>query len=162
MTLDVFHIEPQVAMPHNVDRVVGVTDPQVKDVRVHQVYLGTCTNGRIDDFRIAASILKGNRIKRGTRLIATPASRTVYMEGLHEGIWEVIVAAGGLVNSPGCGACPGVQTGILASGENCLATMNRNFKGRMGNPEASIYLASPATCAVSALTGVISDPREVI
>jgi len=162
LKVDCSTLEPQVALPHNVDLAVGVTDKKVKDVRVHQVYLGTCTNGRIEDFRIAAGILKGNRLARGTRLVATPASRQVYLQGLKEGVWTSIIEAGGLVNSPGCGACPGVQTGILGSGENCLSTMNRNFKGRMGNPEAFIYLASPATCAASALTGVITDPREVL
>jgi 3-isopropylmalate/(R)-2-methylmalate dehydratase large subunit len=162
LKVDASALEPQVALPHNVDLSVGVTDPKLRDVRVHQVYLGTCTNGRIEDFRIAAAVLKGNKIAKGTRLIATPASRQVYLEGLKEGVWEAIIKAGGLVNSPGCGACPGVQTGILGTGENCLSTMNRNFKGRMGNPEASIYLASPATCAASALTGIVTDPREVI
>jgi len=162
MKVDASSLEPQVALPHNVDLSVGVTDAKLKNVRVHQVYLGTCTNGRIEDFRIAASVLKGQKVAKGTRLVATPASRSVYLEGLKEGVWETIITAGGLVNSPGCGACPGVQTGILGSGENCLSTMNRNFKGRMGNPEASIYLASPATCAASALTGIVTDPREVI
>jgi 3-isopropylmalate/(R)-2-methylmalate dehydratase large subunit len=162
MNVDASSLEPQIAMPHNVDLVVGVTDPKVRSIRIHQIYLGTCTNGRIEDFRVAASILKGNRIAKGTRLVATPASRQVYLQGMKEGLWTTLVEAGGLVNSPGCGACPGVQTGILGSGENCLSTMNRNFKGRMGNPEAFIYLASPATCAASALSGVISDPREVL
>jgi 3-isopropylmalate/(R)-2-methylmalate dehydratase large subunit len=162
LKVDASSLEPQVALPHNVDLSVGVTDAKLRDVRVHQVYLGTCTNGRIEDFRIAADMLRGNKIAKGTRLVATPASRQVYLEGLKEGVWEAIITAGGLVNSPGCGACPGVQTGILGTGENCLSTMNRNFKGRMGNPEASIYLASPATCAASALTGIVTDPREVI
>ncbi|HUU46542.1 MAG TPA: 3-isopropylmalate dehydratase large subunit [Acidobacteriota bacterium] len=162
MTVDVGTLEPQVAMPHNVDRVVGISDPQVKGLRVHQVYIGTCTNGRIEDFREAAAILDGQKVAKGTRLIAMPGSRTVYMQGLEEGLWQTIVAAGGLINAPGCGACAGVQTGILGSGENCISTMNRNFKGRMGNPEAFIYLASPATCAASAIAGVITDPREVM
>jgi 3-isopropylmalate/(R)-2-methylmalate dehydratase large subunit len=161
MKVDASALEPQVALPHNVDLAVGISDKKVRDVKVHQVYLGTCTNGRIEDFRIAAGVLKGHKVAKGTRLVATPASRQVYLQGLSEGIWQTIIEAGGLVNSPGCGACPGVQTGILGSGENCLSTMNRNFRGRMGNPEAFIYLASPATCAASALTGVISDPREV-
>ncbi len=161
MTVDASALEPQIAMPHNVDRVVGVNDKQVKDTKIHQIYMGTCTNGRIEDFRVAAEILKGSKVAKGTRLVVTPASRQVYLRGMKEDIWTTIVEAGGLVNSPGCGACPGVQTGILGNGENCLSTMNRNFKGRMGNPEAFIYLASPATCAASALTGVITDPREV-
>ncbi|MBI5868520.1 MAG: 3-isopropylmalate dehydratase large subunit [candidate division Zixibacteria bacterium] len=162
MKVDASALEPQIALPHNVDLVVGVTDPKVRNVRIHQIYLGTCTNGRIEDFRVAAGVLKGNKIAKGTRLVATPASRQVYLQGMKEGLWTAIVEAGGLVNSPGCGACPGVQTGILGSGENCLSTMNRNFKGRMGNPEAFIYLGSPATCAASALAGVITDPREVV
>ena len=162
MTVDVGTLEPQIALPHNVDLVVGVNDKKARGVKVHQIYLGTCTNGRVEDFRIAAGILKGHRIAKGTRLVATPASRQVYLEGLKEGLWTSIIEAGGLVNSPGCGACPGVQTGILGNGENCLSTMNRNFRGRMGNPEAFIYLASPACCAASALTGVITDPREVL
>ncbi|MBI3871754.1 MAG: 3-isopropylmalate dehydratase large subunit [candidate division Zixibacteria bacterium] len=162
MTVDAATLEPQIALPHTVDRVVGVTDKLARGIKVHQIYLGTCTNGRIEDFRIISNILKGHKIAKGTRLVATPASRRVYLEGLKEGVWTSIIEAGGLVNSPGCGACPGIQTGILGSGENCLSTMNRNFKGRMGNPEAFIYLASPATCAASALTGVITDPREVL
>ncbi|MGE5692700.1 MAG: aconitase family protein, partial [Candidatus Zixiibacteriota bacterium] len=109
-----------------------------------------------------AKILKGKRINSNTRLVATPASRDVYLKGAKEGLWQIFVEAGGLVNSPGCGACPGVHTGILGDGENCLSTMNRNFKGRMGNPKAFIYLASPAVCAASALTGKITDPRNAV
>ena len=158
--IDVSTLDPQIACPHNVDNVKSVGD--VGTVPVHQVYLGTCTNGRLEDFREATAILKGHQIARGVRLVATPASRDVYLRGAAEGLWEIITAAGGLVNSPGCGACPGVQTGILADGENCLSTLNRNFKGRMGNPNANIYLASPATCAAGALAGEIVDPRKVM
>jgi len=158
--IDVSTLDPQIACPHNVDNVKSVGD--VGTVPIHQVYLGTCTNGRLEDFREATAILKGHQIARGVRLVATPASRDVYLRGAAEGLWEIITAAGGLVNSPGCGACPGVQTGILADGDNCLSTLNRNFKGRMGNPNANIYLASPATCAAGALAGEIVDPRKVM
>ena len=158
--IDVSNLEPQIACPHNVDNVKPVSD--IGTVPVHQVYLGTCTNGRLEDFREAAAILKDHRIAKGVRLVATPASREVYLSCAREGIWDIIVEAGGLVNSPGCGACPGIQTGILGDDENCLSTLNRNFKGRMGNPKANIYLASPATCAAGALAGEIVDVRKVI
>lgn len=158
--IDVSRLEPQIACPHNVDNVKPVSE--VGYVQVHQVYLGTCTNGRLEDFREAARVLKGHKVARGVRLVATPASRDVYLRGAREGLWDIIVEAGGLVNSPGCGACPGVQTGILADDENCLSTLNRNFKGRMGNPKANIYLASPATCAAGALAGEIVDVRKVV
>jgi 3-isopropylmalate/(R)-2-methylmalate dehydratase large subunit len=158
--IDISDLEPQIACPHNVDNVKPVSE--VGTVPVHQVYLGTCTNGRLEDFREAANILRGGTIARGVRLVATPASKDVYLRGAEEGIWNVIVEAGGVVNSPGCGACPGVQTGILADDENCLSTLNRNFKGRMGNPKANIYLASPATCAAGALAGEIVDVRKVV
>jgi len=158
--IDVSALEPQIACPHNVDNVKPVS--AVGTVPVHQVYLGTCTNGRLEDFREAAGILKGHKIAPGVRLVATPASREVYLRGSKEGIWDTIIEAGGLVNSPGCGACPGVQTGILGDEENCLSTLNRNFKGRMGNPKANIYLASPATCAAGALAGEIVDVRKVL
>jgi 3-isopropylmalate/(R)-2-methylmalate dehydratase large subunit len=161
LEVDCSKLEPQIALPHNVDNVRPISAPELKDVKVHQVYMGTCTNGRIEDFRVAAKILKGKRVNPNTRLVATPASRDVYLKGAKEGLWQIFVEAGGLVNSPGCGACPGVHTGILGDGENCLSTMNRNFKGRMGNPKAFIYLASPAVCAASALTGKITDPRNV-
>ena len=158
--IDVTNLEPQIACPHNVDNVKPVS--QIGTVPVHQVYLGTCTNGRVEDFREAADVLRGNKIASGVRLVATPASKEVYLKGAQEGLWDVIIRAGGLVNSPGCGACPGVHTGILADDENCLATLNRNFKGRMGNPKANIYLASPATCAAGALAGEIVDVRKAV
>lgn len=161
-TVDVTDLEPQIALPHSVDAVVPVGSDKCKNIPINQVYLGTCTNGRIEDFRVAAYILKSNRIKSGTRLVCTPASRDVYLKGLKEGLWEIFIEAGGLVNSPGCGACPGVHTGILGDGENCISTMNRNFRGRMGNPDAFIYLASPATCAASAIEGKIADPRRYL
>lgn len=158
--IEVSGLEPQIACPHNVDNVKPVSE--VGFVKVHQVYLGTCTNGRLEDFREAAAVLKGHHVAKGVRLVATPASKDVYLKAAREGIWEIILEAGGLVNSPGCGACPGVQTGILGDDENCLSTLNRNFKGRMGNPKANIYLASPATCAAGALAGEIVDVRNMV
>ncbi|MEK6576888.1 MAG: aconitase family protein, partial [Nitrospirota bacterium] len=129
---------------------------------IDQVYIGTCTNGRFEDLKVAADILKGRHVKEGTRLVITPGSKDIYQKAMRAGLLDIFVEAGGAVNSPGCGACPGAQTGILGDGERCLSTMNRNFKGRMGNPNSFIYLASPAVCAISAITGKITDPRRFI
>jgi 3-isopropylmalate/(R)-2-methylmalate dehydratase large subunit len=122
--------------------------------------MGTSTNGRLEDFQIAARILEGKKVAAGTRLLVTPGSRKVLMEGYSDGTFQTLVEAGAVVTGPGCGACVGVHEGILADGEVCLSTQNRNFKGRMGNPEAFLYLASPATAAATAVAGKISDPRE--
>ncbi len=155
--IDVSRLEPQVACPHTVDNTKSVT--ALKGTKVHQVFIGTCTNGRIEDLKIAADILKGKKIARGVRFIVVPASRAVFLDAIRLGLLEVFVKAGGIVLGPGCGPCVGVHEGILGDGEVCLSTANRNFKGRMGNPEGMIYLSSPATAACSALTGTISDPR---
>ena len=157
---DVSTLEPTVACPHFVDntRPIGEVEP----VKADQVFLGTSTNGRLEDFQIAAGILKGRTVSPGTRLIATPGSRRVYMEAMECGILHTIIEAGGVVTGPGCGACVGVHEGVLADGEVCISTQNRNFKGRMGNPNAFLYLASPATAAATAVTGKLTDPREFL
>lgn len=160
--IDVGQVEPMVALPHEVDNVVPVDHPEAKGVRIHQVYIGTCTNGRIEDFRIVRDILRGNQVSKRTRLVCTPASRETLMLMVKEGIYETLLGAGALINSPGCGACPGVHEGILGDGERCLSTQNRNFRGRMGNPDSFVYLSSPATAAATAITGEITDPREVL
>lgn len=158
---DVGPLEPMVARPPQEDNVVPVTDPSVKGLRIHQVYLGSCTNARYEDIRVFCDYMRGEAVAKGTRLIVTPASKESYVRAMKEGLFGVLLDAGATINSPGCGACPGVHLGIPGDGENVLSTTNRNYVGRMGNPLAFTYLASPATAAATALYGVITDPREV-
>jgi 3-isopropylmalate/(R)-2-methylmalate dehydratase large subunit len=157
--LDAREIEPMVAFPHTVDNVRTVGD--ARSIKVDQVFIGTCTNGRLEDLRTAAKILEGKERHPDTRLIVCPASKDVFLKATEEGLTEILIKAGAAIMAPGCGACVGVHEGILGDGETCLSTANRNFKGRMGNPKGSIYLSSPATAAYSALKGEISDPREL-
>jgi 3-isopropylmalate/(R)-2-methylmalate dehydratase large subunit len=152
-------VGPVLAAPHTVDNVHPAAD--LAGVRVDQVLIGTCTNGRLEDLRAAAELLRGRCRAAHTRLVVTPASRDVYRAALAEGLLEVFLEAGGLVTNPGCGACVGVHEGILAAGEVCVSTANRNFKGRMGNPAGLIYLASPYTAAAAAVAGEIVDPRKL-
>ena len=151
---------PMVSRPHAVDNVAPAAE--LADVRVDQVLIGTCTNGRLEDLRAAADVLRGRRRAPATRLIVTPASRDVARAAAREGLLEVFWEAGAVVTNPGCGACVGIHEGILGDGEVCVSTANRNFKGRMGSPEASIYLAAPATAAATAVAGAIRDPRELL
>ena len=159
---DVSTLEPTVSFPHTVDNTRTIMEAKKMNIHIDQVYIGTCTNGRIEDLRVAAEILKGNRVHRDTRLIVIPASRRVYLQALKEGLIEIFVEAGAAIESPGCGPCVGIHKGILADGERVLSTQNRNFKGRMGNPNAEIYLGSPATAAATAIEGKIADPREYL
>ncbi|MHC4712139.1 MAG: 3-isopropylmalate dehydratase large subunit [Planctomycetota bacterium] len=154
------NLEPQVACPHAVDNVKPVGE--VAGTKVHQVFIGSCTNGRLEDLALAASMLRGRTRHPDTRLIVVPASRRCLIEAAEAGYIETLLRAGALFMPPGCAACCGVHGGILGEGEVCLATTNRNFLGRMGNPRSFVYLASPATAAASAVTGVITDPREVV
>lgn len=160
ITINAEELEPTIACPHLVDNTKTIGE--LGKVRVDEVFIGTSCNGRLEDLHIAASILKGKTINPNTRVIVTPASRRVYLEAVHDGTFETFVEAGAIVTSPGCGACDGVHLGILGDGDVCLATQPRNFKGRMGNPSAFIYLGSPAVAAATALKGEIADPREVM
>ena len=160
ITIDVSGLEPMVAMPHTVDNIAPAHT--LDGIKIQQVFIGTCTNGRTEDLAVAASILKNKKCHSDIRLIIAPASRQVLIEAMEAGDIQTLVAAGGTLVPPGCAGCLGLHQGVLGDNEVCLSTANRNFKGRMGNPDASIYLASPATAAASAITGTITDPREVI
>ncbi len=160
ININLNELKPTISCPHTVDNTKTIDE--LDEVKVNQVYIGTCTNGRIEDLRIAAKILKGKKVKEGVRLLVAPASRKVFLEALKEGLIETFAEAGAAIVTSGCGACVGVHAGILGDGEVCLATQNRNFKGRMGNTEGFIYLSSPATAAYSAIKGYIADVREVL
>lgn len=152
-------LEPMVAIPDNPTN--GKAVREVEGVPVNQAFIGSCTNGRITDLEIAAKILRGRRVRDGVRLIVTPASKRTYMMALEKGLIETFMKAGGIVTNSTCGACVGGHLGVLGAGEVCISSTNRNFTGRMGHQDARIYLASPATVAASAVTGVITDPRRV-
>lgn len=156
--IDVSEIEPQIACPHTVDNVKSVKD--VIDKKVNQIVIGSCTNGRLDDLKMASEILKDKKIIKGVRMLVFPASWRIYKEALKKGYVADLINAGAIVMNPGCGCCLGVHQGALGDGEVSLSTTNRNFKGRMGNPKAEVYLCSPAVAAASALTGYITDPLK--
>ncbi|WP_088336400.1 homoaconitase large subunit [Methanopyrus sp. KOL6] len=160
LTLDVSDLEPQVAKPFSPDNVVPVGE--VEGIAIDQVFIGSCTNGRYEDLRVAAEVLEGEEVHDDVRLIVIPASREVYDRALKDGILEVLHESGALICPPNCGPCLGGHMGVLAEGERCVATSNRNFPGRMGHRESEVYLASPATAAASAIEGEITDPRSYL
>jgi 3-isopropylmalate/(R)-2-methylmalate dehydratase large subunit len=157
-SLDLSGLTPQVAKPHSVDNVAPIVD--VEGTPVQQGFLGTCTNGRLEDLSIASGILKGRKVHPDVRFIVAPASRQVYLDAMTAGYIQTLVEAGAAVVTPGCGPCVGTHNGVPSDGENVISTANRNFKGRMGNSDAFVYLASPATVAASVIEGRITDPRK--
>lgn len=159
VNIDVTDLEPQIACSPSVDNIKGIS--QVEDIQINQAFIGSCTNGRIEDLRIAAKILKGKRVKNDVRTLVIPASQEVYSQALTEGLVEIFTDSGAFVCGATCGPCLGGHIGLLAKGEVCVSTSNRNFIGRMGSKEAKVYLASPATVAASSITGKISDPQKV-
>jgi 3-isopropylmalate/(R)-2-methylmalate dehydratase large subunit len=156
---DISSLEPQVACPHLPSNVKPVS--KLSEIKLDQVVIGSCTNGRSSDLRIAAGILKNKKIKAGLRLIVIPATQKIYLEAVKDGLVEIFVRAGGLFSTPTCGPCLGGHMGILTEGERCLATTNRNFIGRMGHPKSEVYLSGPAVAAASAITGKITHPEKV-
>ncbi|MFA5096032.1 MAG: 3-isopropylmalate dehydratase large subunit, partial [Candidatus Omnitrophota bacterium] len=156
---DVTGLEPQVACPHLPSNVKPVS--ALKDIKLDQVVIGSCTNGRISDLRVSARMLKGRKIKLGLKLIVIPATQKIYLEAVKEGLAEIFVKAGGIFSTPTCGPCLGGHMGILTEGEVALATTNRNFIGRMGSPKSFVYLSNPAVAAASAITGRITHPEEI-
>lgn len=160
MHIDVSKLEPTLAKPHTVDNMAVIGE--LKGIKIHQALLGTCTNGRLEDFEAAASILKGKKIHPEVRMLVFPASKEIMLKAMKLGYLETLAEAGAVLMNPGCGPCLGAHEGILAADEICISTANRNFKGRMGNKDAMVYLASPETAAASALKGEIADPREVM
>ena len=160
IAINVSELEPMVAMPHVVDNVAPART--LAGIKIQQAFIGTCTNGRIEDLAQAASVLKGKTCNPNTRLIVAPASREVMLDAIKAGYIQTLLNSGAVILPPGCAGCLGLHQGVLGDQEACISTANRNFKGRMGNPESFIYLASPATVAASAITGEITDPRKVM
>jgi 3-isopropylmalate dehydratase large subunit len=162
LDFDISNLRPMIACPPDIDNDVPVEQVQAEKIPVNQVFIGSCTNCRIEDLEVVYGMWKGKRVKEGLRAIITPASRKVYLQALQRGYIEEFINVGAVVSSPGCGPCLGRSGGVLYDDEVCVSTSNRNFEGRMGSPKAKIYLASPATAAASALTGYITDPRNFL
>jgi 3-isopropylmalate/(R)-2-methylmalate dehydratase large subunit len=159
LKFDACELEPKVAAPFQVDHVVDVSE--VEDVEIDQAFIGSCTNGRLEDLRLAAKIVRGRKVHPHVRFIVIPASMKIYREALREGLLEILLSAGAIVSNPTCGPCLGMSQGVLAPDEVCVSSSNRNFVGRMGDKSSRVYLASPATVAASAVTGKITDPRRI-
>ena len=157
--VDLSKIRPTVSFPHLPDNTRTIDE--VGDVRIDQVVIGSCTNGRIEDLRVAASILKDRHVAKGVRCIIIPGTQKIYLQAIHEGLVDIFVNAGAIFSMPTCGPCLGGHMGILAKGERAVSTTNRNFVGRMGHPESEVYLASPAVAAASAVTGKIQNPETL-
>ncbi len=159
--IDVSNLDPVIAYPHLPSNGKSIRQAVADDLAVDQVFIGSCTNGRLGDLRIAAKILKGKKVSKRTRLIVTPATQKILTQAQHEGLIDILIEAGAVVSNPTCGACLGGYMGILGDNERCIATTNRNFVGRMGARSSEIYLANSAVAAASAITGKITDPREL-
>ncbi len=159
--IDLSALRPTVAYPHLPENTKTIDDAVKDDIVIDQVVIGSCTNGRMDDLRIAASILKGKKVAAGMRLIVIPGTQQIYLDAIKEGLVTTFVEAGGVVSTPTCGPCLGGYMGVMAAGERCVSTTNRNFVGRMGHVESEVYLASPAVAAASAITGYITDPGKI-
>ncbi len=157
LELDISKLEPQIAVPHAVDNVKPVSEEE--ETEINQGFIGSCTNGRLEDLRSAAQILKGRKVARGVRLLVIPASQEIYLNALTEGLIKIFMEAGATIGNPNCGPCLGGHMGLLAEDEVCISSSNRNFTGRMGSTKSYVYLASPTTVAASAVTGKITDPR---
>jgi len=160
--LDATEMHPYVACPHDPANSVPVTEVESKRIKVDQAFIGSCTNGRLEDFRMAAQILKGRRVHPDVRLIASPASQLIWLDCAKEGIWNIFADAGALVTHSTCGPCFGGHLGLLGDGEVSISATNRNFQGRQGSPKAFVYLANPATVAASAVEGYVTDPRKFL
>ena len=158
-TIDLSTLKPTVAFPHLPENTKTIDE--VGDIKIDQVVIGSCTNGRMDDLRIAAEILKGRKVAKGLRVIVIPATQKIYLDAMEEGLIRTFIEAGAIVSTPTCGPCLGGYMGVMAEGERCVSTTNRNFVGRMGHVESEVYLASPAVAAASAITGTISGPDEI-
>lgn len=158
-TIDLSTLKPTVAFPHLPENTRTIDE--VGEVQIDQVVIGSCTNGRMDDLRVAASILNGKKVKKGVRVIVIPATQKIYLDAMEEGLLRIFIEAGAIVSTPTCGPCLGGYMGVLAEGERCVSTTNRNFVGRMGHPKSEVYLASPAVAAASAITGKITSPEDI-